>query len=104
MYFNRQATQDVRRRASASQVAIEVIAGKVAGYFTLAAGGVPLSDLPVAASKRLPRYPLVSVARLGRLAVDQAFHGKKLGGALLADASVRAARSELAVFLLVVDA
>ena len=55
-------------------------------------------------SKRLPRYPSVPVARVGRLAVDQAFHGQKLGGALLADAAVRAARSEVAVFALVVDA
>lgn len=104
IYFARQATQDVRRRASACYVAVEVSSGKVAGYYTLAAGGVPLTDLPEAMSKRLPRYPSVPVARVGRLAVDQAFHGQKLGGALLADAAVRAARSEVAVFALVVDA
>ncbi len=104
IYFARQATQDVRRRASACYVAVEVNSGKVAGYYTLAAGGVPLTDLPEAMTKRLPRYPSVPVARVGRLAVDQAFHGQKLGGALLADAAVRAARSEVAVFALVVDA
>ena len=103
-YFARQATQDVRRRASACYVAVEVSTGKVAGYYTLAAGGVPLTDLPESMSKRLPRYPSVPVARVGRLAVDQTFHGQKLGGALLADAAVRAARSEVAVFALVVDA
>jgi ribosomal protein S18 acetylase RimI-like enzyme len=36
--------------------------------------------------------------------VDGAFHGQKLGGALLADAALRALRSEVAVFALVVDA
>ena len=87
IYFARQATQDVRRRASACYVAVEVGSGKVAGYYTLAAGGVPLTDLSEAMSKRLPRYPSVPVARVGRLAVDQAFHGQKLGGALLADRS-----------------
>jgi GNAT superfamily N-acetyltransferase len=103
-YLARQATQDLRRRASACYVAVEPKTGKLAGYYTLAAGGVPLTDLPEALAKRLPRYPSVPVARVGRLAVDQAFHGQKLGGALLADAAIRAARSEVAVFALVVDA
>lgn len=104
VYFARQATQDVRRRASACFVAVEAQSGKVAGYYTLAAGGVPLTDLPEALTKRLPRYPSVPVARLGRLAVGQAFQGRKLGGGLLADAAIRAMRSEVAVFALVVDA
>ncbi len=104
VYLMRQAAQDVRRRASACFVAIEVGTGKVAGYYTLAAGGIPLIDLPEALGKRLPRYPSVPVARIGRLAVDRAFHGLKLGAALLADAAIRAARSEVAVFALVVDA
>ena len=103
-YFARQATQDVRRRASACYVAVEAGTGKVVGFYTLAAGGVPLTDLPEALTRRMPRYPSVPVARVGRLAVDKAFHGQKLGGALLADAAVRAMRSEVAVFALVVDA
>ena len=103
-YLARQATQDVRRRASACFVALEARSDKVAGYYTLAAGGVPLTDLPESLTKRLPRYPSVPVARVGRLAVDRAFQGQKLGGALLADAAVRASRSEVAVFALVVDA
>jgi len=103
-YFAAQATQDARRRASACFVAVEDRTDKVAGYYTLAAGGVPLSDLPEALTKRLPRYPSVPVARVGRLAVDQAFQGRKLGAALLADAALRALRSEVAVFALVVDA
>jgi ribosomal protein S18 acetylase RimI-like enzyme len=103
-YLAQQATQDVRRRASACYVAIQTSSGRVAGYYTLAAGGVPLTDLPEGMAKRLPRYPSVPVARVGRLAVDRAFHGQKLGGAMLADAAVRAFRSEVAVFALVVDA
>ena len=78
--------------------------GKVAGYYTLAAGGVPLTDLPAALAKRLPRYPSVPVARMGRLAVDQAFRGRKLGAVLLADAVLRSLRSKVAVYALVADA
>jgi ribosomal protein S18 acetylase RimI-like enzyme len=103
-YFARQVTQDVRRRVSACYVAVEASTDKVAGYYTIAAGGVPLTDLSETLTKRLPRYPSVPVARVGRLAVDRAFHGQKLGGALLADAAIRAMRSEVAVFALVVDA
>jgi len=65
---------------------------------------VPLTDLAEALTRRLPRYPAVPVARVGRLAVDRAFHGQGLGAALLADAALRARRSEVAVFALVVDA
>lgn len=103
-YFREQATQDVRRRATACYVAVDIGANRVAGYYTLSAGGIPLNDMPAALAKRLPRYPSAPVARLGRLAVDQAHRGRKLGAALLWDAAMRAARSEVAVFALVVDA
>ncbi len=103
-YFRQQVTQDVRRRATACYVAVEATGSKVAGYYTLAAAGVPLAELPAELIKRLPRYPSVPVARLGRLAVDQAYRGRKLGSALLWDAIQRALRSEVVVFALAVDA
>lgn len=103
-YLASQASQDIKRRVSACYVALEVTSGKVVGYYTLAAGSVPLNDLSPALTKRLPRYPSVPVARVGRLAIDQAFQGQKLGGALLADAAVRATRSEAAISALIVDA
>jgi GNAT superfamily N-acetyltransferase len=103
-YFQKQVTQDVRRRATACYVAREAPGVTVAGYYTLAAAGIPLVDLPAALARRLPRYPSVPVARLGRLAVDQAYRGRKLGAALLWDAVQRSLRSEVAVLALVVDA
>lgn len=103
-YFQKQATQDVRRRATACYVALEASGAKVAGYYTLAAAGIPLADMPAELAKQLPRYPSVPVARLGRLAVDQAYRGRKLGSALLWDAVQRSLRSEIAVLALVVDA
>lgn len=103
-YLQKQATQDVRRRVAACYVAVEPTKAKIAGYYTLAAGGIPLTDLPEPLAKRLPRYPSVPVVRLGRLAVDQAYRGRKLGSALLWDAGMRALRSEIAAFALVIDA
>ena len=103
-YFREQVTQDVRRRATTCYVAVDAAALRVAGYYTLAAAGVPLGEMPEVLAKRLPRYPSVPVARLGRLAVDEAYRGRQLGAVLLWDAASRAARSDLGVFALVVDA
>jgi GNAT superfamily N-acetyltransferase len=44
------------------------------------------------------------VARIGRLAIDNAFQALRLGAALLWDAAGRALRSEMAVYALAVDA
>lgn len=103
-YLKTQATQDLRRRVAACYVAVETASGRIAGYYTLAAAGIPLTDQPETLAMRLPRYPSVPVARLGRLAVDQAYRGQKLGAALLWDAGMRSLRSEIAAFALVVDA
>jgi GNAT superfamily N-acetyltransferase len=76
----------------------------IAGFYTLAAASVLLTDLPSSTGKKLPRYPTVPAVRMGRLAVDQRFKGLGLGGALLADALARAAHSEIAACAMVVDA
>lgn len=103
-YFKIQVGQDVRRRVSACYVALEKTTGRIAGYYTLSAADVPVSDLPAKITRRLPRYPSVPAARIGRLAIDRRFQGRRLGGALLLNAAMRALRSEIAVFALVVDA
>jgi len=101
-YLREQVTQDIRRRVAACFVALSD--ERIAGYYTLASASVLLADLPVSTGKKLPRYPTVPAVRMGRLAVDQAFKGQGLGGALLADALHRAARAEIAAFALMVDA
>lgn len=103
-YLREQASQDMRRRVAACFVATELAADDVVGFYTLAAASIVLGDLPEAMRRRLPRYPSVPVARLGRLAVHEAHRGRRLGIGLLWDAVVRAARSDVAVFAMVVDA
>lgn len=102
-YLREQAIQDVRRRVAACFVALAE-GPRIAGYYTLASASLMLADLPPNIGKKLPRYPTVPAVRMGRLAVDQAFKGQGLGGALLADALDRAVRSEIAAFALMVDA
>ena len=95
-YLREQVTQDIRRRVAACFVALTG-EQRIAGYYTLASASLLLADLPPGIGKKLPRYPTVPAVRMGRLAVDEAFTGQGLGGALLADALERAAAYALMV-------
>lgn len=100
-YFKRQVG---RKHVIACFVAVERENKQIAGYYTLSAGAVLLADLPEAIAKKLPRYPQIPVAKLGRLAVAKTYQGMGLGAALLWDAYQRASRSEVMAFALVIDA
>ena len=102
-YLREQVSQDVRRRVAACFLALAE-GQRIAGYYTLASASLLLADLPASMARKLPRYPTVPAVRMGRLAVDRAFAGQGLGGALLADALARVARAEIAAFALLVDA
>jgi GNAT superfamily N-acetyltransferase len=106
-YFLTQASQDVRRKANGVFVLVDPRERKVVfGYYTLCATALPQGDVPVAARKHIPRYPLVSATLVGRLAVAAARQGQGLGALLLADAVQRAYASASSVgsSMLVVDA
>lgn len=102
-YLREQATQDTRRRVGNCFVAIDD-RDRIAGYYTMAATSLELAELPEGERKRLPRYPLVPAALIGRLAVDRSYRGRGLGAALMVDAVQRAASADPAIFALVVDA
>lgn len=104
LYFQTQATQDIRRRIATCFAAIETATGQVAAYYTIASASIPTPDLPAEITKRLPRYAAIPAVRIGRLAVDLKFRGKGLGAALLADALRRVLLAPPAVFALLVDA
>jgi GNAT superfamily N-acetyltransferase len=102
-YLAEFATQDIKRRVSNCYVALDQKT-TVAGYYTFAASSIPLGDLPPDLAKRLPRYPLVPAALVGRLAVDRNFQGIGLGATLVVDALQRCTRADLAIHALLVDA
>jgi ribosomal protein S18 acetylase RimI-like enzyme len=103
-YFRTGVSQDVRRRVTNCFVAVQTTTGLLAGFYTLAATGIPLTELPESVTKKLPRYPLVPAVLIGRLAVDTRFANQGLGGALLADAIDRCIQSPPAAFAVLVDA
>jgi len=89
-----QASQDVKRKANGVFILVERDTPSVVlGYYTLCATSLDQGDVPAAARKHVPRYPLVSATLVGRLAVAQARQGEGLGGLLLADAVLRACAS-----------
>ena len=90
-YLKTQAGQDVRRKANAVFILSEVSEPtQVLGYYTLCAMAISQGDVPEAARKYVPRYPLVSGTRIGRLAVARKRQGQRLGAILVADALQRA--------------
>jgi ribosomal protein S18 acetylase RimI-like enzyme len=78
--------------------------GAVAGYYTLASAGIPVSELSADVLRRLPRYPTLPAVRIGRLAVDGTYRGRGIGELLLMDAAARAHRADQANYALLVDA
>lgn len=90
-YLKTQASQDLRRKANGVFVLTEAYRpARILGYYTLCALAVSQSDVPEAARKHVPRYPMVSATLIGRLAVAQDRQGQRLGAVLLADALRRA--------------
>jgi GNAT superfamily N-acetyltransferase len=106
-YLKTQAPQDVRRKANAVFVLVEPAAPeRILGYFSLCATAPAQGDVPEAARKHLPRYPLVSATLIGRLAVARERQGQGLGAMLLARALRKACESADTVgsSMVVVDA
>ncbi|MFN8593502.1 MAG: GNAT family N-acetyltransferase [Thermomicrobiales bacterium] len=106
-YLRQRARQDADRNVAAVFVLGDPTTDRVAGYYTLSSASVTLDDLPEAMRRALPRYPLVPVVLLGRLAIDRAFHGQGLDEVLLYDALQRAftvGTREIAAMAVIVDA
>jgi len=103
-YFQKQVTQDIRRRITNCFVPVERESGEIAAYYTLSASGIPLTDLPLEETKRLPRYPVIPAVRIGRLAVNEKFQGRGLGASMLMNAAHRTMQDAAAAFALLLDA
>lgn len=102
-YLRDQASQDVKRRLAHCFVALDE-SDAIAGYYCFAATSLPLTELSADEARRLPRYSLLPAGLIGRLAIDRRYQRLGLGGALIMDAALRAARADPAIFALIVDA
>lgn len=103
-YLREQVSQDIKRRIATCFVAVDIQTLDIAGFCTLTATSVALDALSPELVRKLPRYPVVPAALLGRLAVAVKAQGKGLGAALLADALLRVVRVEMGIYAMLVDA
>jgi GNAT superfamily N-acetyltransferase len=106
-FLKQQARQDQDRHVSVCWVLPHPEnANIIRGYYTLSAYSVRLTDLPASVTRKLPRYPDVPAALLGRLAVDMRSRGRGLGEHLMLDAmdKVLTHSTAMGTVMLVVDA
>ncbi len=106
-YIRTQARQEMERDVAIVYVLVpHDQPARIAGYYSLSATAVRLSEWPEPTRKKLPRYPLVPATLIGRLAVDQANRGLRLGERLLIDALRRSltASQTVALVAVIVDA
>jgi GNAT superfamily N-acetyltransferase len=74
-------------REGASRTYVVRADGRVAGYYSLATGAVSGAEVPGRVRRNMPDP--IPVMILGRLAVDAAWQGRRLGHSLLRDAILR---------------
>lgn len=103
-YLKQQASQDMRKGVAVAYILCEPNAPAIIGYYTLSMSAVEPTDLSEDLTRRLPRYPLLPAALIGRLAVDRRYRGQGQGERLLINALRRcldASRTIAAVAVLV---
>lgn len=105
-YLHSTATQDKKRNIAIPYVVFDRDRQKIVGYYTLSMSGIHLENLPLSVVKKLPKYPIVGVTLLGRLAVANDYKGYGWGKLLLMDALYRSlsVSKTTASFAVVVDA
>ena len=103
-YLKIQASQDMRRHFASCFVVVDQTTAAIAGYYTLAAARLDPAEIPAELARRLPRYPEIPAALIGRLAVDRLYKGQGLGRVMIVDAVGRALQSDTAAFAVIVDA
>jgi len=88
-YIQKQASQDVKKKAAVVYVATRD--GKtILGYYTLSQYSIQLDQIPIEISRGFPKYPTLPATLLGRLARHSSTKGHGLGELLLLDAVYRA--------------
>ena len=89
-YLQQYARQDLERGVATPYVLVHSTNPvEVAGFYTLTATAVKLTELPTETIKKLPKYPLVPATLLRRLAISLKYRGKGLGEYVLVDALKR---------------
>lgn len=84
-WLRRQARKNEERGASRTYVVCDGLT--IVGYYCLAASGMVRSEAPKPIQRNMPDP--IPVVVIGRLATDQRYQGRGVGGAMIKDASLR---------------
>ncbi|OGT07150.1 MAG: hypothetical protein A2103_02415 [Gammaproteobacteria bacterium GWF2_41_13] len=105
-YLQQQASQDIKRYLSTTFVLTQQKSAEVIGYYTLSSLAIDAGEFSENIVRRLPKYPLFPAILIGRLAIDERFHGNRLGELLIVDALRRSVKSsqEVAAMVVLVEA
>ncbi|MGK7877062.1 MAG: GNAT family N-acetyltransferase [Xenococcaceae cyanobacterium] len=105
-YLHSLAIQDKKRNIAIPYVIVDRERQKIIGYYTLSMSGINLEHLPQSLAKKLPKYPIVGVTLIGRLAVASDYQGYGWGKLLIMDALYRSlvVSKTTGCFAVVVDA
>ncbi|MDE3110058.1 MAG: GNAT family N-acetyltransferase [Acidobacteriota bacterium] len=102
-YWREHAHQDLRRNVATVFSLLDLRTDAIAGFYTLSAASVALTDLPATMQKALPTYPQVPAVLLGRLAIATAYQRQGLGALLVFDAVQRVRASGVGAHALLTD-
>ena len=105
-YLQITGSQDRIRNIAVPYVAIDLASDRIIGYYTLSMTSINLGELPNSLAKKLPKYPLIGVTLIGRLAVSENYKGMGWGKLLLLDALYKSLETskKVASFAVIVDA
>jgi GNAT superfamily N-acetyltransferase len=105
-YLKTQASQDIKKNVAITYVLTQSSSVQILGFYTISSIGIFPGELPMAVSRKLPRYPVLPGILLGRLAVNQNFQGRKIGAHLLIDALKRSlvVSKQIGIVAVIVDA
>jgi len=105
-YLKLNAHQDIKRNITALYLIHERNSVRAIGYYTLSANSIELTNLPKEITGKLPKYPVLPVTLVGRLAVDSRYQKKGIGKFLLIDALVRSydLRKQIGSYAVIVEA
>jgi GNAT superfamily N-acetyltransferase len=103
-WLRQRAWSNLQAAASRTYVVCPTGAKSIISYSALSMGQILAQDVTGSMRRNMPKF--IPAVMLGRLAIDRAWQGKGLGGALLADVIARAQRasSEVSARLVIVHA
>jgi ribosomal protein S18 acetylase RimI-like enzyme len=105
-YLQKFAKQDFQRNLAISYIAFDKTEQRIIGYYTLSSQSIDLEELPQNLIKKLPKYPLIGVTLIGRLAVSIDYQGQGWGKLLLLDALYKSFKNsqQIASFAVIIEA